>query len=393
MAFATIVDHEHARRTVSGQAVVLHCHHYNARLQRAIEGSIAVDGAGIWRSSAERAWVGTLESALAGSASPRERWEAALALYAFLGFGKLGVPGGGLPDREVVATSSHFAEGWSARGTERREPVCTFTEGFLRAAAWVALGRDIVVHESACQQAGAAVCHFALTAGAGRPLRGLARPDTHPGDDGRPSPVAVRAGVDERKIIETVSSLPVTGDERGLVPAFNVFLASMPVDFYNLVTADYLRAMRESGVESLGRRLLIQVAEICGLNTFSGIRSSAEWDALIAPMCNDTEDEMVALVAVSNALGWGSWQVTELVPGESMKLRSANGYEAEGTLQLLGPSPEPSCLMLTGVAAGLMALVYGTGSVRERVGQFSAKEHRCRATGFDACEFSAAEAA
>jgi hypothetical protein len=40
-----------------------------------------------------------------------------------------------------------------------------------------------------------------------------------------------------------------------------------------------------------------------------------------------------------------------------------------------------------------MDLVYGTGSVRERVGQFAATEHRCRAAGAECCEFVAEEAA
>lgn len=393
MTFTTDIDVARSRRLVRGSSVILHCHHYNSRLQKAIEGATAVDGRSLWMASAEASWTGVLLRALDGVSGPHERWQRCLELYQFLGFGRLQVPDGELPETKVVALASHFVEGWSAREPERIEPVCSFAAGFLQAAAWVALGRAVSFEEVACQQGRAPACEFVLrprTGPAPRPIEQVVARAS----DAPMKPIApVRPGVDEGKIVDAVSSMPIAGDDRGLIPAFNVFLASMPADFYNHASVTFLAAMREAGMGALGRRLLMQVAEICGLNTFSGIRSSAEWDSLIAPMCHDPADEMVGLVAVSNALGWGSWRVTDLVPGESLRLAAGNGYEAEGQLELVGPSHEPCCVMLTGVSAGLMDLVYGTGSVRERVGQFSAIEHRCRAAGADCCEFLAEEAA
>lgn len=393
MTFTTDIDSVRARRLVAGSSVILHCHHYNSRLQKAIEGTTAVDGRGLWMASAESSWTGVLERAVAGVSAPRDRWQRCLDLYQFLGFGRLQVPDGELPETQVVGVASHFVEGWSAREPERTQPVCSFTAGFLQAAVWVALGRAVSFEEVACQQGRAPACEFVLRPRAGAAPRPIGVAAAKP-SDAPAGPVApVRPGVDEAKIVEAVSSMPIAGDDRGLIPAFNVFLASMPADFYNHASVTFLAAMREAGMGALGRRLLMQVAEICGLNTFAGIRSSAEWDALIAPMCHDPADEMIGLVAVSNALGWGSWRVTDLVPGESMRLSAGNGYEAEGQLELVGPSHEPCCVMLTGVSAGLMDLVYGTGSVRERVGQFAASEHRCRASGAERCEFLAEEAA
>ena len=35
------------RRRIAGHDVIIHCHHYNARLQRTIEGARGIDGKGI----------------------------------------------------------------------------------------------------------------------------------------------------------------------------------------------------------------------------------------------------------------------------------------------------------------------------------------------------------
>lgn len=393
MAFATEIDNSRSRRLVAGTSVVLHCHHYNSRLQRAIEGAAGVDGRGIWMASAERSWAGTLARALDGVDGDRARWERALELYRYLGFGRLEVPDGVVPDSRVHGVASHFVEGWSAREPERKEPVCSFAAAFLQAAAWRALGRSVAVEETSCQQGGAPACEFRLRERVGAPLAPLGEPEETAPEAVELPAGTVRPAVDELGIIDAVSALPIAGDDRGLVPAFNVFLASMPTDFYNHVSVTFLSAMQGSGFGSLGRRMLVQVAEICGLNTFAGIRSSAEWDALVAPMCGSAEDEMIGLVAVSNALGWGSWRVVELAAGERMRVVSGNGYEASGQLELAGRSDHPCCVMLTGVSAGLMDLVYGVGSVRERVGQFAAREVRCRSMGAPTCDFIAEEAA
>jgi hypothetical protein len=75
-----------------------------------------------------------------------------------------------------------------------------------------------------------------------------------------------------------------------------------------------------------------------------------------------------------------------------MRIESMNGYEALGFRELRGPAQTPQCFMLRGVAAGIMALVYGTGSVSERFGSYAAAEDECICKGDAACSFDVVRA-
>ena len=159
----------------------------------------------------------------------------------------------------------------------------------------------------------------------------------------------------QQKIIGALVEMPITGGADGLIPAFGVYLASMPADFYNRVCISFVAEMRRVGRGTTAERLLVADAENCGMNTFRGIMSSAEWDGLVAPMLKERDDSLFAVIAISNALGWGNWHITALDPGESMAIESLNGYEAIGVRETIGAAVAPQCYMLTGVAAGVQA--------------------------------------
>ncbi len=94
-------------------------------------------------------------------------------------------------------------------------------------------------------------------------------------------------------------------------------------------------------------------------------------------MIQEEGDNIFGVLAVSNALGWGDWHILEHEIGESLQLASSRGYEARGYAEYRGDSTRAECLMLTGFAAGIMELLYGEGSIRERFGQFLSYEDDC----------------
>lgn len=375
-------DQATGRRRVLDAETIVHCHHYNARLQRTIESASAVDGKAIVVSTAEGVFAELLGRAFRSIDGAGDRRALATALYSTLGYGALADES--LAEPTVVATHSHFVEGWGAGFPERRSPVCSFTEGYLQAALSLVEGTPVGVREVECMAAGAKVCRFAVTRDRTSPLATFPRvapcacPPSLAG--GMRSPT-----VDEEAIVAAVAKMPLVGNAQGLVPAFNVYLASVPADFYNLVSLRFVEEMAQKGLGRPAQAQLQHDAETCGINTFGGVISSPEWDALVGPMLREEQDALFGVVAVSNALGWGRWQIVSHEPAESLTLATANGYEASGQLAYRGRSAAPSCWMLTGVAAGLMALIYGAGSVRERFGQFHALEAGCRGTGAVAC--------
>lgn len=379
------VDH---RRLIAGHEVVVHCHHYNARIQRTIENSTAIDGKHIFVSSAEAVFVELLRSVMQPADLNPERWQVAGDLYAHLGYGQLDLTK--VDQGSVTASESHFVEGWAAGFPSYGKPVCSLTQGYIQAAFHVILGKLVQVQEVVCIAQGADRCEFSVDFLRSAPLAQFSKLQGQ---------IQIAAGkgslhspnVDEEKIVSALVEMPIQGNADGLIPAFNVYLANMPADFYNLVCIRFVEEMAKADLESVARRQLVHDAETCAMNTFRGIMASPEWDALVRPMLHETEDALFGIIAVSNALGWGNWYVMEHVEGESLKLRSDNGYESSGFLELRTPQAEPVCLMLTGVAAGIMALIYGEGSIRERFGQYISQEVSCRCGGSSACIFDVRE--
>src|SRR5499427_3894194 len=77
------------RRVIAGKEVIIHCHHYNSRLQNTIEGAAKIDGKQVIKSSAQASFAAFLSRAIKPSDSQAERYAVATALYGYLGFGQL----------------------------------------------------------------------------------------------------------------------------------------------------------------------------------------------------------------------------------------------------------------------------------------------------------------
>jgi len=179
------------------------------------------------------------------------------------------------------------------------------------------------------------------------------------------------------------------GNNEGLIPAFNVYLANMPQDVYCLIYIGFLEEMNQLGLGYLANNLLIEDAEHCALNIFNGVLHSDEWNALVAPMVKEDRDIIFGLVAVANAFGWGEIHVQEHSSRKMLILVSNNGYEACGYMQLRDLMDKPRCHMLPGVTAGLAELVYEKGEIDERAGIYTVKETECLCCQDQQCRFVA----
>ena len=381
-------DPDTYRRTIAGKDVIIHCHHYNARVQRTLESASMVDGGAIIRGAAETVFAEQIAHALRHADTSEAKLAVAERLYAHLGYGRLTLTPG--PDGRVRASSSHYVEGWLAGfGARDRgdDCVCTFTEGYIQAAMWAATGQLVYAHERECMACGAAQCVFELDVERSQAIA----PNTKQVCEFQPKSTGAylhSANVDEQTIIQALVDMPIHGNAEGLIPAFSVYLANTPADYYNLVCIRFVEQMAAKGREKVAKRMLTADGETCAMNTFRGIMNSAEWEGLIAPMIHEPRDNMFALVAISNGLGWGNWHITDHPSAEAIEFESLNGYEALGYAEYRGSSTGPSCLMLTGVAAGLLELVYGTGTIEERLGTCGTQETACICQGKDACVFA-----
>jgi len=369
------------RRLIAGAEVILHCHHYNSRLQNTVEGASQIDGKAIIVRAAEAAFVAQITAACRPGDDADSRWAVAQHLYAHLGYGWFErTPEG------ITATAAHFVEGWNAGFGGRSTPVCTFTEGYLQAAIHAATGDLVHVVERTCMITGAPACTFEIVPNRIEPLATHAKQPVRFAP--RPLPALPASSIDAQAIVDALVAMPIHGNTEGLIPAFGVYLASTPADFYNRVCIDFVDGMTEIGLGRQARKLLIHDAETGGMNTFRGIMSSPEWEGLVAPMVKVPDDNLFGIVAVSNALGWGNWHVTSHQSGVAARIESFQGYEALGYREHRGIAHEMECLMLTGVAAGIMELVYSKGSIDERFGTFQSVEQQCIAMAQGTCVFA-----
>lgn len=383
--FALTYEPASYRRVIAGKDVIIHCHHYNSRIQRTIESASKIDGKAIIRAAAETVFAEQVADALREHDDASTRSAVAERLYAHLGFGTLDLSRADAG--RVRSSSSHYVEGWLAGFGATDRPICTFTEGYVQGAVHALSGRLVRARETACMARGDAECVFEL-------------------DDARDEPIAPNhkralefspqrerefsrsPNIDEQTIIDALVGMPIHGNAAGLIPAFSVYLANTPADYYNLVCIRFLEEMTAVRRGKAARRMLISDGETCAMNTFRGIMNSAEWDGLVAPMIKEQRDRLYGLIAISNGLGWGNWHVVEHASPRDVTIESINGYEALGYREYRGVAEDPQCCMLTGVAAGLMELVYVEGTIEERLGTYSAREDACICGERPACRFT-----
>ncbi len=372
------------RRLIGKKEVVIHCHHYNARLQNIIEGTHQIQGKSIILSAAEEVFSDYIRDFIREEDDLQTKWQVAAQLYEHLGYGSLNFVR--LDDDLITANSSHYVEGWKTGFQNAYRPVCTFTEGYLQGVIHGITEETVTVTETSCINAGDDCCRFKIdrtrtTSIIFSDKKAIAQ---------KPLPTINyynNSRIDEQKIIDALVDMPFVGNEQGLIPTFNVYLANTPADFYNLISIRFLEAMQQANLYNTAKELLLFAGEVCALNTLRGILISPEWFELVAPMVQEEADCLYGLIAVTNALGWGNWHIVEYEPEETLKLKALNGYEAMGYLEYRGQSQTAQCLMLTGVSTGIMELMHGEGTVEERVGTYASQETSCMCCGETSCVF------
>lgn len=371
------------RRVIGGHEVAIHCHHYSARLQRTLESSKQVPGKQLFLQAAEYVFARYLPHFFQPEQTIRDKWKIAESLYAHLGYGKLYLDE--IEQGIVRTTTSHFVEGWRAGFGERVEPMCSFTEGFLQGIIHAITGDTVYVHEEQCKVSGHPCCLFRVDEQRVAPL---AHFEKHPIDfTQKISEHAVFSNIDETTTIQSFAEMPIHGNDDGLIPVFGVYLSHTPVDFFNLVCILFIENMRQKNLFGAAKRLLVDTAENCAVNTFGGFMNSQEWQQLVVPQIKDAQDSLFGIIALINALGWGNLRVLELDIGERLVLESLNGYEALGFKSFRDLGSHPQCFMMLGVATGIMELLYSEGTYQEKFGTFVAKETQCIACGAESCIF------
>lgn len=163
--------------------------------------------------------------------------------------------------------------------------------------------------------------------------------------------------IDRAKIISAMSRIEVSGNQDGLIPAFNVFVNMMPAKFWNSFAERLTRRVSPEMLEA-AEFLLVNAGHECGYHTGYGIITSNEWKAIVEPMIEKApEDILHGAFAVFTAWGWAKSEIIELVPARQMIVRAYDYYESD--VVSYGGATRPKAFMIRGVAAAFMDLAYG----------------------------------
>jgi hypothetical protein len=364
-------DLEHRRQIVGNEPVIFHCHHYNCFLQRSILDAEAVNslpaligGGAECAHSQLTAVFGEL-----GLTDAAARKELAQTYYRWAGFGTVDLDPLDADGGTTSTPNSHYGMGWTIKFGASERPVDYFTTGWL-AGALAAIYDKPLGHYRATQtacvsQAGSDVSTFELSVGEANydvfTSPGVGELTTHAPREVPASPVNYEG------ILQAVAGLDLAGNDVGQANAFGVYLTRHYANYYNRVSFEFMRKLvADFGDEgrTIAEPLLIEAGHVGACNTFGGIMTSTEWDALIRPTLQSKEDWVHGIVAVVNALGWGRWQVTKATEAEA-EFVIHDDYEGVGYQAMYGDAAHPVSFLAQGGVAGIMNLIY-VGNIEER---------------------------
>ncbi len=352
-----------------GVPYVYHCHHYNLFHDQTVD-DILGDAAGqTLRLNAARAAFHQLLRTTCeaeGCRTPAETIQLAQSTLAAMGHGKVALEvseSGG----SARSTYTHYGYTWSEKYGQlvnRQAPADAVVAGFAAAATEVAYDLPpgtMEVVETHCIAKRDPECVFRL------------RPSPNP----QPLPPTVSqkdfarilgaslGGEHESRIQDITTQLQkflrtVSGDERGLIQAFGVFITKHLANYYNETAYWTMLEVEQTMPTAVptAEALLREAGHVCVFNTFGGILKSPEWEAVAGPLRNDPTEIVLSCSAIARGLGFGRWTVQEMHPGKRLVMASASTYEAPYYRARFGLSDKPRSYFFEGAALAIMVLAH-----------------------------------
>lgn len=192
--------------------------------------------------------------------------------------------------------------------------------------------------------------------------------------------------IDHNQIQTAFLSLGLFGDKNsGLLRRFGVILNASSVDYLVGREVDFINTLGAQA-QPLAEKVLIDAAAWCANATFRGIMDSPEWKGLIEPHVTNPQERFEGLQAITNCLGWGRISNYNLdTTAQELTFDVEYSYYVDYWVKNYGQPQRPICYMWTGVAGGIMDLLFGN-----KVHEFTGEEVCCAARdGGTRCTFRA----
>jgi len=144
---------------------VLHCHHYNTLIHKAMVNTPFIDGKAFIYTTASKDFYETVGKILQnkGISGAKAILSACEELYRYFGYGTLDLTGLKEDGGKAIGKSSHLASGYLAKWGKQQEPVDDYGRGFIAASWALAFHKDYrkcVVNQSKCISCGDSQCEY-----------------------------------------------------------------------------------------------------------------------------------------------------------------------------------------------------------------------------------------
>ncbi|MDC3953439.1 hypothetical protein KEG38_06265 [Polyangium jinanense] len=328
----------HSLLTLSDQLVYVQSHHHGIFLDQTISDALGGEGWAVRKQSAFESSHALLEAVFKTQSveGAKDRLEVASALFSSMGHGKLVfdvAAEGGVVRGEALFYGSSFASKYG-KVIRHKQPVDSFAAGFSAAAASLAFPSDwghFEAEEVSCVGRGDGSCAFTLSRRPERPRLGVAvtrqvvasLPLKAPPLDAPASqyPQAIPSAM------RVIRNLVAT--EEGVVRAFGVRLAIVPVGYVNQITFDtmHLLESRTPELVPVYAALVREAAQSGAFHLLGGVLSSPEW-AISSKATGPVEHRLEKFLSIARVLGWGRWYSVEFFPGQSLVVRSPTTQES-----------------------------------------------------------------
>ena len=334
----------HGLLYVGDQLVIGTAHHHALFLEQTVHDALGGESLALRRQAAFEAAHALLGPIAAErrAATPTEKLDLAAELFATMGHGhlrfQLGPEGGVVRAPSLHHAASHLDK--YAGRIPSRQPLDAFAAGYCSAAASLAFPSDwgrLEADEVTCAARGDDACEFALTRRPERPRFGAvvtrklvedaqrARPEERDDEAGDADDDAARA---RRAGSAMLGSLEA--DERGLITAWGVHVALVPVSYAGQITFEAMHLIEKRSPELFPvlEALLREAAQTGAFHLLGGMLASPELATLAGPIGKDQHRRLQQLLGLARALGWGAFTAPEFTPGRSLTLRSPVTHES-----------------------------------------------------------------
>jgi hypothetical protein len=358
----------HGLLGVGDQLVFYQSHHHALFLDQSVSDALGGEAWAVRRQAAFEASHALLSSLYGdlGMDTPEKQLALASELFAAMGNGSLTLQisaEGGTARGDALLHGAGFVERYGERVRNKRV-LDAFTAGFCSAAASLAYPSDwglLDADEIACVGRRDEACELVLARRSDRPRFGAALTrgavEAIPGrmlDDKSRDEPSVRGGVAAR----ILSGL--NADERGVVRAFGVRLALLPVMYTNQITFDTMHLVEKRTPElfPVFCALVREAAQMGAYHLLGGVLASPEWASAGGVIEKEPEGRLEQLIEISRALGWGAFYAADYVPGKAFALRSPITHESAYYAVRHGKSMRGRLAFQQGTALALMHLIH-----------------------------------